>query len=298
MCTRGVNDPLYVIIPYFNFCSFKSRRRLFIEFVERNKHLKLVAIEVLGSNPLPMLPVWKHIRVKNNSVMWLKENLINVAVSHLPKNWKTVAWVDADIVFLNRNWVNDTKESLEFYDVVQLFQSAVNLGPRGETIKVDKSFGYMHSRSGTPYTSGDKYGFWHPGYAWACTRSAWKQMGGLIDWAILGSADRHMALAWIGKSEESRPGNASENYKKMVYEFEQGCKGFRLGNIDGTILHEWHGSLQNRKYKERWSILTDNYFDPVDDIGLTKDGVMQLTSKGRRLEKDLKDYFIGRKEDS
>jgi hypothetical protein len=295
------SPPLYVILPYFNFCGFKTRKRLFEDFVFRYSRMpgvRFVVVEATSPAPLPSLPVWKHIVVPTKHTLWLKENLVNIGAKSLPADWKYISWIDADILFLNAEWVEETKECLEVFDVVQLFQSAVNLGPRGETIKVDKSFGYMHSQSGTPYTLNDKYGFWHPGYAWACTRKAWDKMGGLIDWAILGSADRHMALAWIGKSDLSRPGNIHTNYKKLLRDFEQECKGFKVGNINGTILHEWHGSIENRKYKERWSILIDHNFDPITDIGITKSGVIQFTNSGLKMEKDMKMYFQGRLEDS
>ena len=299
-CFSG-DEPLYVILPYFNFCGFKSRRRLFLDFIERNKNLKgvrFVVSEVVGSAPLPKLPVWKHVKATTKCQMWLKENIINMASMHLPSDWKYIAWIDADILFLNENWVQDTKETLEYYDIVQLFHTVVNMGPRGEAMKTDKSFGYMHSRSGTAYTSSDKYGFWHPGYAWACTRSTWSKMGCLLDWAILGSADRHMALAWIGRVENSRPGNVHPNYNRLLLEFQTKCKNFRLGNIDGTILHEWHGRLEDRKYRERWEILTKHQFDPLKDLSLTKEGLIQLAGDGLRLQKDLDEYFLGRKEDS
>lgn len=300
-CFSGDDEPLYVILPYFNFCGFKSRRRLFIDFIERNKKLagvRFVVSEILGPAPLPNLPVWKHIKTGTKCQMWVKESIINMASTQLPKNWKYIAWIDADILFLNENWIQDTKESLEYNDIVQLFHTAVNMGPRGEAIKTDKSFGYMHSRSGTPYTSSDKYGFWHPGYAWACTRSAWTKMGGLLDWAILGSADRHMALAWIGQVENSRPGNIHPNYIRLLLDFQAKCKKFRVGNVDGTILHEWHGRLEDRKYRERWEILSRHQFDPLTDLSLTTSGLIQLTASGQRLQNDLTSYFMERKEDS
>ena len=181
---------------------------------------------------------------------------------------------------------------------VQTCALPIYFGPNCEAIKIDKSFAYMYKASGTPWVPNDRYGFWHPGYAWACTRYAWLRMGKLIDWAILGSADRHMALAWIGKSSLSRPGNVNENYKRLVDIFEKNCTGTKLGNVDGTILHLWHGSLENRKYKERWNILTSNNFDPLTDVGLMDDGVLQLTVQGRRLEPELKKYFMERLEDS
>jgi hypothetical protein len=62
-------------------------------------------------------------------------------------------------------------------------------------------------------------------------------------------------------------------------------------------MHHWHGNHANRRYRERWSILTDHKFDPFSDIGMTETGLMQLTPAGRRMEKAIKEYFAGRQED-
>lgn len=296
------NETLYIILPYFNFCNFKRRRELFCHFVEtirRTPQVRIVVSEALskGTEALPKLPVFKHIRTQTDSHIWLKENLINIATRRLPSSWKYVAWIDADIDFLNQNWLHETLEELKTADVVQLFRSAVNLGPNGETIKVDKGFAYMAKGSGTPWTSTDKYGFWHPGYAWACTRRAYKKMGGLVDWAILGSGDRHMAMALDGRVMQSAPGNIHSNYKVMLQDYENNCKGLKLSWVDGTIVHHWHGNFADRRYKERWEILTRNNFDPLEDIGVTDRGLIQLTKSGRRFERFLDEYFLGRRED-
>jgi hypothetical protein len=300
MLCGGV-DPLYVIAPYFNFCGFGRRGQLFVEFInkiKKNTNVRIVIVECRGKAPLPRMGVWKHFKVDTGSALWIKENLINIGVSFLPQNWKYMAWVDADITFLNENWVEDTIDSLSLVDVVQMFQTVINLGPHGEPIKTDKSFGYMHKGSGTPYVKSDKYGFWHPGYSWACTKKAYTQMGGLIDWAILGSADRHMALAFLGKVLDSCPGNIHENYKNLLVEFQSKIKGLKLSWVPGTIVHHWHGSLVNRKYKERWNILTSAKFNPLMDIGFTSEGLVQISHEGRRLKQPIMDYFIDRSEDS
>jgi hypothetical protein len=302
-CAGPPEQVLYVVLPYFNFCGFKRRRELFIEFVERMRWVKgiqIVISEVVGPARLPHFKgVRKHLTFETSSRIWLKENVINMAIGHLPATWKYVAWIDADVTFLNRNWVQDTLDELEQYNIVQMFQTAINLGAKGEVFKVDKSFGYMYRGSGTPYTKSDRYGFWHPGYAWACTHEAWHQMGGLLDWAILGSGDRHMAMALIGKVLDSAPGNIHENYRAMLREFQHSCKGLTLGYVPGSILHHWHGSLENRRYKERWDILTQNRFDPLSDIGQRGDnGLIQLTKSGKRMVNDLDNYFIGRLEDN
>ena len=294
-------DTLYVVLPYFNFCGFKRRRELFIQFVERytkTPGLRLVVVEAMGPAPLGRLSVHEHIRLTSDSRVWLKENLINTGVKSLPNDWKYVAWIDADLEFLNSNWVQDTIKELQDADMVQMWHTAVNLGTHEEALKIDKSFAYMFVGSGTPWTPSDKYGFWHPGYAWACTRHAFAKMGGLPDWAILGSGDRHMAMSLAGLAQQSCPGTIHENYKMMLRIYERGLKNFKVSWVDGTIIHFWHGSFADRRYKERWDILIKNAFDPFDDIGYTDEGLVQLTDKGRRFEKFLDDYFIGRKEDS
>jgi hypothetical protein len=85
---------------------------------------------------------------------------------------------------------------------------------------------------------------------------------------------------------------------RLLLEFQAKCKRFRLGNIDGTILHEWHGRLEDRKYRERWEILSRHQFDPLKDIGLTTEGLIQLVGSGTRMQVDLSSYFLERKEDS
>jgi hypothetical protein len=123
-------------------------------------------------------------------------------------------------------------------------------------------------------------------------------MGGLIDWAILGSGDRHMAMALAGRAVESAPVNVHPNYKTLLAEYQNAVKDMKLSWVDGTILHFWHGSFENRKYKERWRILTENSFNPFTDIGLDDRGQINLTKEGRRFEPLLIKYFLGREEDS
>jgi hypothetical protein len=123
-------------------------------------------------------------------------------------------------------------------------------------------------------------------------------MKGLIDWAILGSGDRHMALALIGKIEDSCPGNVHPNYKKLLIEYQDRVKNLSLSWVPGTIVHHWHGSLANRKYKERWEILTKNSFDPLSDMILRKDGLLQFSREGKRLAEPISRYFLERDEDS
>jgi hypothetical protein len=243
--------------------------------------------------------VFLHVRVVTKHRIWIKECLVNVAARKMPVNWQYMSWIDADLTFLNPTWVSETIARLKTHDVVQLFHQCVNLGPDGEVHKLDTSFMYMHEKSNKPYHKAAKYGFWHPGYAWACNRRAFEQMQGLVDWAILGSGDRHMALALIGLVEYSHPGNIHASYARMLRDFQTRCQGLRTTYVPGTIVHHFHGNLVDRKYQERWSLLTrsGDQYDPSEDISRTSHGVVQLTTKGVRLQERFSEYFAGRNED-
>lgn len=300
-----VDDHLYVILPYFNYCKFQRRKQLFEEFVERLRRepkVRIIISEAAKVGEAFQLPafegVFLHLRNEVQHCMWIKENLINVAATMLPSTWRYMAWIDADITFLNTNWVADTVAELQNKDVVQLFHSCVNLGPDGEALKVENSFAYMHLCSGRPYHPASKYGCWHPGYAYALTRKAFFTMGGLIDFAILGSGDRHMVMAWVGLAHISHPGNIHENYKKKLMEYQTRVNGFKLGYVKGTILHHWHGRIADRRYRERWDIITKGYFDPCADIVKGMDGLWRFTDIGKRLEGDIREYFVERREDN
>jgi hypothetical protein len=84
----------------------------------------------------------------------------------------------------------------------------------------------------------------------------------------------------------------------MLEEFQARCRGLKLSWVKGTIVHHWHGKLENRKYRERWDILTANKYDPFTDIEISERGFIKLSKAGERLRKPIDEYFIERREDS
>jgi hypothetical protein len=135
-----------------------------------------------------------------------KENLINMGVANLTKlypEWKYVAWVDADIKFMNPSIIQDTIRACNRYSVVQMWAEVLDLDPTlkplrfphwkdgkaGEDVVVS-SFGYCHVNGVSEqykYTAAGTT--WHPGYAWAMRRDIWDALGGLLD-----------IIKWLGPS--------------------------------------------------------------------------------------------------
>jgi hypothetical protein len=146
-------------------------------------------------------------------------------------------------------------------------------------------------------------GNWHPGYAWAIRREAYVALGGLMDFCILGSADRHMALALIGKAALSLHRGCSLAYQKRVLAWEARAERIVRRNVNyvpGLLTHWWHGKKRDRGYVERWQVLAKHDFDP--DLDLRRDwsqhGLLELTDRSPALRDDLRRYLRSRNEDS
>lgn len=316
------SSTLHVIAVVSNPVGYQSRYRLFNQFhdhITSFKNVHLTVVEGAFGHREHVAPEGHNtVRVQLQHELWHKENMINLGIQRLPSDWRYVAWVDADVHFTNPHWVNQTIQALQHHQLVQPWRDCVDLGPDGDVLQTHKSFGSQLAL-GAPrnvtngpsgYTlagkvSGKVAQFWHPGYAWAARREAIDNMGGLMDWPILGSADHHMAMALIGDVLASVPNNAHPNFRKKLVQFQDRVtKTIRqdLGFVPGTVTHYFHGKKKNRKYAERWDILTKNRFDPEIDIKKDWQGVYHLVDHGTprsvSLRDDIRAYFRQRSEDS
>jgi hypothetical protein len=57
--------------------------------------------------------------------------------------------------------------------------------------------------------------YFHSGYCYAITKKAYDLIGGLLDIAILGSADYYMALALIGEIDRAMNPKYNADYRKI-----------------------------------------------------------------------------------
>ncbi len=109
-----------------------------------------------------------------------------------------------------------------------------------------------------------------------------------------------MACALVNKVEESINGQTTQNFKDYWYRWQERANKFINGDIgymNGTILHYWHGQKADRRYVDRWKILVDNDYDPVEDIYRDAQGLLQLNKNKPALRDQIKDYFSHRNED-
>jgi len=245
-----------------------------------------------------------HVGVRARTQLWSKENLINLAISRLPQDWRYLAWIDSDVFFRRSQWASDTIQALQLHHVVQPWSDCYDLGPNDEHMAAHRSFCRVY-RDRKPIMQGPNaghaaYQFAHPGFAWAATRQALEWVGGMIETAALGAGDHHMAMALIGRVGDSIHGGMTEGYNRPLRQWQDRAMRHIAGHINyvpGTIEHRFHGRKEDRAYAGRWDILARHRFDPYEDMKRNLDGVFELTGNKPQLQRDMESYFCARNED-
>lgn len=317
------NRKLYVVTCVSNPLRTKSRYDLYKKFAQKVEDAGAILYTVemaFGDRPHVLTDARnpRHLQLRSYFELWHKENMLNLLIQKLPEDWEYVAWIDADVAFLRDDWVNETIEQLQHYMVLQMFSYAQDLSLRHEPMQMHT--GFMHdwyhgkvtfnaSGNGSKkngkkpgYNGYGGYGFdeGHPGYAWAARREALDALGGLIDFAILGSADRHMACALIGEADKSYHPDVHPKYKEQVLEWQDRAERYikhDVGYMAGTIAHGYHGKKSNRGYNSRWKILVKHQYDPTVDAYRDSKGLIQLWTEDTQMRDDLRKYFRSRHED-
>lgn len=323
-----VHDPLYVITPIYNPQRWRTRWKLYEDFAKHCEEAGAILYTVeaaFGERDWaitsPTHP--RHIRLRTRSHIWLKENMINVAVARLSQDvpdWKYVAWVDADVQFAKQDWANETIHYLQDYSVVQMWSqfqdlnSNCELNPRPYT---SLSFAYTFififncccpcppCPPDYPYYEPrgkdmkPPAGLGPPGLAWACTRKAWDTMGGLFDVSLLGSNDWYMAYAMIGEKMSKNMGGYHPGFRRRAEEWEERASHLHknIGCVPGLALHYAHGQKEFRRYQTRDQILIQNQYNP--DYHLRKDaqGLYHLREDAIALRDASRKYYRERNED-
>jgi hypothetical protein len=303
------NDPieekLHVIAVVSNPCMFAKRYILMKEFIQRmeldEKDVILYIVELAYGDQSYYITDKKnprHLQLCAQTPIWHKENMINLGVRYLlPKKWKAFAWIDADIEFESSTWAVDTLKILNgSRDIVQLFSHAVDMNTAKEAMNIFTSAGFQYEK-GNPYR-GVGVNYWHPGFAWAMTRKAFDNIGGLYERGILGSGDNIMMMSLIGNGMKSIHDESTENYKKDVLDLQKKMQKLRFGYVPGVIRHFYHGSKKNRKYQERWQILLRHGYDPSIHVENDKKGLLVPTlSFPKEMKDEIYEYFKERNED-
>lgn len=295
-----------IISCFFNPQKSPYRTKAFNIFYESIKHTNHRIIECVIGDDEPQLPQNNNITVvKSNSVLWHKESLLNKVISDLPSKFKYIFWVDADVLFDNKNWIIDgVNEFKKGANIIQPFSYCVHLDqdeikpsfdmsfvrtptPNKLNNKVWRSFSCNFVESKELSNNFDYNTHGHVGFAWGAKREVLEAVP-LYDKALVGGADHiiaHAAEGKIGhpcimKSFTDNIEDVSE-WSQKFYEVVQG----KIGYVYGDLYHIWHGDIEKRQYLKRIQDFTPQTKTIVerDSNGLF------VAKKGE--DEYVKDYF-------
>jgi len=266
----GVDEAI-IISCYFNPMKSPYRRKGFEKFYEGIKHYNHKIVECVIGDSTPDLPDTFE-KVYTKSLLWHKETLLNNIIKTLPAKYKYIFWLDADIIFTNPNWLEESVKVMKNgANMVQPFEFGIHLN-KGELAPTFNVNAYRRNCSNPtlrhkqlwrsfcsnhPNLSGhinyDAHG--HVGFAWGIKREILDMVpGGLYDKALVGGADHIMAHAAAGHIPHNCITKSFTDDIQAVNEwskiFYAAVKG-KLGYIPGDIYHIWHGELKDRQYFKR-----------------------------------------------
>lgn len=305
---------LWAITSFFNPAGYASRLSNYRVF-RANLVPPVAVVELSLNGKYELRPDDAEIvvQITGGDIMWQKERLLNVALDHLPEDCDHVAWIDCDVVFLNRGWIEAADRALEKFCLIQPFRERCNLSrgvldcsaPNGACDSVSESVGYkivageVHAddfrQSEAPLTRKSTAGL-----AWAARREL-LQAHRLYDACILGSGDRAILCAAMGVFDwgvnaVGMRGRQIEHYLNWARPFSCAVDG-RVGFVDGRVLHLWHGDLKNRRYAQRHQGLSRFAFDPFTDLALDPSGSWRWNGTKPEMQEYVRAYFESRKED-
>lgn len=299
---------LCVITSYFNATGYTSKFNNYNIFVETLKRsgISFFSGECAFQGREFQLPE-VNFKFRANSILWQKERILNRIIQNLPKEYKYIAWIDADVLFTNEFWAIDTVKALQINNIVQLFKNCVRL-PQGHNYfqcegEVYKSCGYITSNNPAILDAErfDLHG--HTGFAWAARREILEDCG-LYESAIAGAAD-HLIFHAIYNDLDTLCLNKlfkdcneqKDHFYKWADYFYKQVQG-KFSYVDGNLYHLWHGSVADRRYAIRNQQLSDLNYNPADDLIYNQE-MLEFSQTGRNkgLERFFINYFESRKED-
>jgi len=297
-----------IVSCFFNPQKSPYRTKAFKIFYESIKHLNHSIIECIIGDSEPELEENDNIkRVYTENLLWHKESLLNKVISELPKKYKYIFWIDADVIFTNLNWLVDGVKELKNYShIIQPFEYCVHLNkdemiPNFDVESVRHNCSGIHVRHKQMWRSfcsnyekypsfanSDNYDVHgHVGFAWGARREVLEQVQ-LYDKALIGGADHIIAHAAAGQIPHCC---ITKSFTDNIEEVNEWSKQFhsvvrgKIGYVKGDLYHIWHGDIDKRQYLKRIQDFT------IKTKNIVKKDKNGLYITDNRDDEYMKNYF-------
>lgn len=280
------------IVSFFSFYENEVVVENYNRFKAQIPKEDLFVIE-LSFFDLPFFAKESRIKLRGGgkNVLWQKERLMNIILETIPKEYANIAWVDADILFRNKDFIRDINLKLRDHSVIQLFKKA-NWLEQGGVIGQEWETIIFNNDTRTH----------HPGFGWAARREEIEKIK-FFDYHITGNGDVFIYSLLSGtrsgwsKTFLSLPG-VGYYANKYIEKAKKYLKS-DVSYLDDEIDHLYHGDYKNRLYNERHIILEKGHFDPVEHLRISSSGLFEWNLKSdeaKKIHRDIYNYLKLRKE--
>lgn len=298
---------LGIVCCYFNPCNYKSKFLNFVKFINglHSSGLNPLVVETYSNTSLYRVNNLTNniISIETKSIFWKKEQLLNIGIKNLLKqNYKYIAWVDADIIFRNKDWWKSVIIATEFYGVIQIFShsykenvttDAFANSSAYELCGVDKTLDLKNILQRKT----------EPGYG-HCYHRSFLEKNLLYDLSIIGTGDL-LNLIGFYYSENTHDiimndrffrGMSTEfknSYIKWCNQNKKLKHGVGYANVEITTMY--HGNKKDRRYVTRENILRDNNYNPYTDLN-KRNQIYEI--QNQTIRRDIINHFYNRNEDN
>ena len=280
---------LHAIACFFNPAGYRRIRENLHRFRDNFRGCPLTVVELSFDGRFELADSLHITGDSARHALWQKERLLNLAERTVPPEVDKVAWVDADLLFLNPDWAEQAEAALENSLVCQLFSRAHHLDARGTIERT------------TPGIAAAGLGpdSW-PGFAWAARRKVFP----LYDKHVVGGGDFPLYCAFRGDHLKfdrwhlrSMNVDWQRAYVRDAHRIHRTVQG-RIAHVPGDVVHLHHGTFANRRYAERLAYLSDHAFDPSRDLKIRASGLWEWSSDKPLMHALVGNYFSERNEDN
>lgn len=286
--SRPLRKDICIAFAFFNSCEYIRPAQNMLLFINKLRlaGIPYYSIEMVIGNANPIL-VNPTLRFYSKSAFFYKEALWNRLEKEIPSEYTKICFLDSDIIFERADWLDTLSEMLESYDLVHPFKNAklLNISYTEYAVfesVIKKTDRFINTGGG--------------GYGWAIRRDFFSNIGGFFDMCILGGGDELFYTSIMNQSYNTSNNpmfillkNEYITYKMKVQEY---CP--RVTFLESTMLHLFHGSIQNRNYETRYNVLKDVNWISV--FIKNSDGFWESMDESINLQ--CLEYFKNRKEDS
>jgi hypothetical protein len=287
------------IVAFFSPCDFElPKRHLAATLASLGREgvpAILAQVVQTGQEPQPVPAGVRSLVYESDDVVFFKENLWNLAARSADDD--KLLFLDADIRFSVDRFADAAASLLDFCDVCQPFEVAHWFDRDGLVCLQRGASAAAIARGVEPKPSE-----WHPGFAWAMTRTAFDRLGGFYELHPFGGGDTAFSYClderWV---ETSMPRmlkhDAAYWWTSSYAAYQRNAFGLnlRVGYLQGVhAYHLWHGETVNRRYVDRAKSMPLGRGDEYP-LHHRPDGLLAWNDPS--FSAVAREYFVGRRED-